>query len=73
MEYVGEKNSKWFTSENLQHVKSLFEKEGYLCKLYNLNEEIKKLKSGLFNIDSEILVIKNDVELFAIVMNYLII
>ena len=49
-----------FTSENLQTVMSLFEKKGYLCKLYNLNEEIKDIvETGLFTIDNaEILVIK---------------
>ena len=66
-----------FTSENLQKVKSLFEKKGYLCKLYNLNEEIKYImETGLFTIDNaEILVIKNGVELFTNsedLFNYLI-
>lgn len=68
MEYVGEKiSTNGFTSENLHDVKSLFEEKGYLCKIYNLNNEIKKIEeTGLFNIDkAEILVIKNGIQLFA--------
>jgi hypothetical protein len=78
MQNVGNQiSTNGFTSENLQTVRHLFEEEGYLCKLYNLNEEIKDImETGLFSIDNaEILVIKNGVELFTNIddlFNYLI-
>lgn len=66
MQNTGKISKNGFTSENLQTVKSLFEKKNYICKLFNLNEKIKKMEdTGLFTIGkAEVLVIKNGINLF---------
>lgn len=66
MEKKGKDSKNGFTNKNLREVKSLFEETNFICKIYDLNEQIKDIEdSGLFNIDKgEILVIKKGIDLF---------
>ena len=62
MQNTGKISKNGFTTESLQTVKSLFEEKNYICKLYNLNETIKKMEdTGLFTIDkAEVLLLKKE-------------
>lgn len=63
MQKNGLMSNNGFNINQLKHIKDLYEKENYTCKLYNLHDEIHNL--NLDDYKAYILVIRNGVKLFS--------